>query len=75
MGAPPEVGAAPQAPVRRLVGPILSLTARPLSPGGVLATRESKLVSETGEVVRALRGGDPAATRAGRADDFSWPPL
>ena len=75
MGAPPEVGAAPQAPVRRLVGPILSLTARPLSPGGVLATRESKTVSETGEVVRALRGGDPAATRAGRADDFSWPPL
>ena len=75
MGAPPEVGAAPQAPVRRLVGPILSLTARPLSPGGVLATRESKTVSETSEVVRALRGGDPAATRAGRADDFSWPPL
>ena len=75
MGAPPEVGAAPQAPVRRLVGPILSLTARPLSPGGVLATRESKTASETGEVVRALRGGDPAATRAGRADDFSWPPL
>ena len=75
MGAPPEVGAAPQAPVKRSAGPILSLTARPLSPGGVLATRESKTVSETGEVVRALRGGDPAATRTGRADDFSWPRL
>ena len=50
------------------------MTARPLSPGGVLATRESKTLAETGEVVRALRVGDPVASRTGRADDFSWPP-
>jgi len=75
MGAPAGVGVAPQAPLKRSVGPILSLTARPLAPGGALATRESKNIAETDEGARALRGGNPAASRAGRADDFSWPRL
>jgi uncharacterized protein len=76
MSAPPGAGAAPQAQVKPQAGPILSLTARPLSPGGALATREAKAVAaETDQAARALRSGDAAASRAGRADDFSWPRL
>jgi hypothetical protein len=71
----PATGAAPQAPPKRLAGPILSLTARPLSPGGALATRDAKIASGTDEAARELRVGDPVASRNGRADDFSWPRL
>jgi uncharacterized protein len=76
MSAPAGAGAAvPQAQVKPPAGPILSLTAHPLSPGGALATREAKTVAETVEAARALHGGDVPASRAGRADDFSWPRL
>jgi hypothetical protein len=75
MSAPAGAGAAPQVQVKPLAGPILSLTSRPLSPGGALATRESKAVAETDEAARTLHGGDAAGSRAGRADDFSWPRL
>ena len=75
MSAPAGTGAAPQAQVKLPAGPILSLTAHPLSPGGALATRETKAVVETDQAARALRSGEAAASRAGRADDFSWPRL
>ena len=74
MGAPAIKGpAAVQAAVKPLAGPILSLTARPLSAGGILAAKEIKRPSETPEVARVLSLGEPMNSRSGRADDFSWP--
>jgi hypothetical protein len=76
MGAPDEApGAAPVELTKPLAGPILSLTARPTSPGGLLAAREMIPASEPGPVARVLRFGEPAEPRSGRADDFSWPRL
>ena len=76
MGAPPEPGAPPQLePPKPLAGPILSLTGRPVSPGGALAASQSKPPGETDLVARVLRQGEPADPRSGRADDFSWPRL
>ncbi len=76
MGAPDEApGAAPIETTKPLAGPILSLTARPTSPGGVLAAREMIPAGEPGPVARVLRFGEPAEPRSGRADDFSWPRL
>jgi hypothetical protein len=79
MGAPEEPAApgapATQAPPKPLAGPILSLTGRPLSPGGALALREPNPPGETELVARVLRQGEPADPRSGRADDFSWPRL
>ena len=76
MGAPEEPGApATLAPPNPLAGPILSLTGRPLSPGGALASREPNPPGETDLVARVLRQGEPADPRSGRADDFSWPRL
>jgi hypothetical protein len=79
MGAPGESAApgspAPLVPSKPLAGPILSLTARPISPGGALAAREATLTGEPQAVARVLRYGEPADPRAGRADDFSWPHL
>ena len=78
MGAaegPPTPGATPPEPPRPEAGPILSLTARPTSPGGTLAEREATPAGEPAAVVRVLRLGEPVDPRAGRADDFSWPRL
>ena len=76
MGAPEEPGApATLEPPKPLAGPILSLTGRPLSPGGALASREPTPPGETELVARVLRQGEPADPRSGRADDFSWPRL
>jgi hypothetical protein len=76
MGAPDEPGGpARLEPVKPLAGPILSLTGRPSSPGGVLATRADGPPGETDLVARVLRQGEPADPRGGRADDFSWPRL
>lgn len=79
MGAPEEPAApgapAPIEPSKPLAGPILSLTARPTSPGGVLAAREAIPSDEPGPVASVLRIGEPVEPRSGRADDFSWPRL
>ena len=76
MGAPEGPGApATLEPPKPVAGPILSLTGRPLSPGGVLAAFEPNPPGETDLVARVLRQGEPADPRSGRADDFSWPRL
>ena len=76
MGAPETPGSpARLEPPKPLAGPILSLTGRPLSPGGALAAREPSPPGETDLVARVLRRGEPADPRSGRADDFSWPRL
>jgi hypothetical protein len=67
--------APPAPPPRPLAGPILPLTAKPMSPGGVLATRESHPFAEPELVARVLRSGEPQPPVSGRADDFSWPKL
>ena len=60
-------------PAKPLVGPILSLTARPVSPNGeIVGTprgRGSREESRRAPCVSA----NPPQPRAGRADDFSWP--
>jgi len=77
--APPPEPAAPGAavgpPPRPLVGPILQLTARPTTPGGVLASLATSPLSEPPEVTRVFRIGEPFDPVAGRADDFAWPKL
>lgn len=79
MGAPEGPAApgstAPLEPPKPEAGPILSLTARPISPGGALAARESIPAGEPDAVARVLRLGEPVDPRTGRADDFSWPRL
>jgi len=77
MGAPDETptSGAPVEPPKPLAGPILSLTARPLSPGGVLAANETIPADEPTAVARVLRFGEPVDPISGRADDFSWPRL
>jgi len=76
MGAPEGPGApATLEPPKPLAGPILSLTGRPLSPGGALASREPNPPGETDLAARVLRQGEPADPVSGRADDFSWPRL
>jgi hypothetical protein len=56
-----------------LAGPVLSLTARPLSPGGALATRPAWANSAVAALNVLATGVAPPA-KAGRADDFAWPP-
>ncbi len=80
--APEAAGEPPAdpAPARRLsprpvAGPILPLTAKVLSPGGVLATRETHPIVESEMVQRVLRSGEPPEPISGRADDFAWPKL
>ncbi len=79
MGAPEEPATpgapAPLEPPKPLAGPILSLTARPISPGGTLVARETTPADEPDAVARVLRRGEPVDPRTGRADDFSWPRL
>jgi uncharacterized protein len=59
---PADAVPAPKPPI----GPVLSLTGVPLSPGGALVTRAS---TGTG---RPLQGSDDSV-QPGRADDFNWP--
>ncbi|MBV8664344.1 MAG: DUF459 domain-containing protein, partial [Hyphomicrobiales bacterium] len=75
MGAPEEPDTSAAEAPKPLAGPILSLTARPTSAGGVLAARETIPAIEPGPIARVLRYGEPVEPRAGRADDFSWPRL
>ncbi len=67
--------AAPKSLVKPLAGPILSLTARPISPGGVLESRDSKSTAEAGAIARVFKLGEPVPRRVGRADEFAWPRL
>ncbi|MGD0720385.1 MAG: SGNH family hydrolase [Roseiarcus sp.] len=70
-----EMGAgAPIESERPLAGPILPLTARPISPGGALATRQTAPRADA-SVERVLALGAAIAPRPGRADDFAWPRL
>jgi hypothetical protein len=74
MGMPAPAGAtAVQAAAKPIAGPILSLTARPVSAGGALTTAEVKRSDETPSTSRVLDKGEPMNSRAGRADDFAWP--
>ncbi len=57
----------PVVPARPVAGPVTPLTASALSPGGELATTPAR----TGE--KGVLDGLPPESRAGRADDFSWP--
>jgi hypothetical protein len=61
-------------PAKPLAGPILSLTTRPLSPGGALAARQPAL-REGAAGERVLAQGGPIEPKPGRADDFAWPRL
>jgi len=65
----------PTLPQRPASGPILPLTVRATSPGGVLARRDAQATAEPESVLRVLRTGLPEAPLAGRADDFAWPKL
>lgn len=57
----------PVVPARPVAGPVTPLTASALSPGGELATTPAR----AGE--KSALDGLPPESRAGRADDFSWP--
>jgi hypothetical protein len=75
MGVPGPAGAPAAAePDKPLAGPILPLTAKPLSPGGALVTRQTAL-RDSGALERALAQGSPIEPKSGRADNFAWPPL
>ncbi|MDB5509465.1 MAG: hypothetical protein JWL93_1934 [Hyphomicrobiales bacterium] len=81
--ATPMIAAAPQPPapppvLKPAAGPIVPLTAAPLSPGGRLAT-STRRANALGDpdaaavVEQGLVQGRPLAARRGRADDFAWP--
>jgi uncharacterized protein len=61
-------GAATEA-AKPLAGPVLPLTARPISHGGTLATRADVPLTS----VSALVTGLEPRPKPGRADDFAWP--
>ncbi len=67
---PSPAGGAPEP--RSTPGPILSLTARPVSPAGALVGSPG-MSPPSGQSI-ALRSGDAPGPRAGRADSFPWPP-
>jgi uncharacterized protein len=71
--APGPDALAPTETNKPLAGPVLSLTGRPVSPGGALATRPAWA---NGAAVGAniLASGVEPQAKLGRADDFSWPP-
>ncbi len=73
VAAPPGASISGEAP-KPLAGPILSLTSRPLSPGGALAARQPAL-REGAAGERLLAQGAPIEPKPGRADDFAWPRL
>jgi uncharacterized protein len=75
MGVAPAAGAPLSVePEKPLAGPILSLTARPSSPGGVLVTRQTAR-KEDGAFERMLAQGAAMEPKSGRADNFAWPRL
>jgi uncharacterized protein len=61
------------APPKPSAGPILSLTARPVSPRGELLNAIGAAnATPADEQMRALRVGKAPEPQAGRADDFTW---
>jgi hypothetical protein len=58
---------------RPAAGPILPLTARPVSAHGALVEALGAARETAGEQARALRLGEAPEPRPGRADDFAWP--
>ena len=70
----PETGES-RAPKKPPAGPILSLTARPASPGGALLGKTALAGLQSEVQAKILRSGDPVDPRPGRADDFAWPRL
>jgi uncharacterized protein len=73
MGLAPAPGEpAPVETEKPLAGPVLPLTARPLTPGGALATRPA-WSSGTVAALNVLATGVEPAAKPGRADDFAWP--
>ena len=60
---------------RPAAGPILPLTARPISAHGALVETLVAPREAAGEQARALRLGEAPEPRTGRADDFTWPRL
>jgi hypothetical protein len=73
MGLAPAPGEpAPVESSKPLAGPVLPLTARPLSPGGALATRPA-WSSATVVALNVLASGVEPPAKPGRADDFVWP--
>ncbi len=61
--------------VRPAAGPILPLTAPPVSPGGKLVTQARPAGDKDAAALieRSLVQGRPQTAQPGRADDFAWP--
>jgi hypothetical protein len=73
--AVPDPSALPALAPRPVAGPVLPLTRVDVSPGGALASEPPRPHPDTAYVVqRTLREGVPPPPKAGRADDFTWPP-
>jgi uncharacterized protein len=70
MGAAPAPGEPAANLIRPEAGPIVSLTARPVSARGELI---GALPMTGGSLAAALRLGQAPPPQAGRADDFAWP--
>jgi hypothetical protein len=62
-------------PAKPQAGPILPLTARPVSIRGAMVETFGAAPLAAGEQVRALHVGRAPEPPTGRADDFSWPRL
>ncbi len=65
-------------PAKPAAGPVLPLTAPPLSPDGHLTSVSDAApgivtAMQASVVIRPATGGAPVAPQPGRADDFSWP--
>jgi len=73
IGADRVHGDGPDSAPKPIAGPILSLTARPTSSHGELVDPVRAASSDFGNEAHALRLGQAAAPRLGRADDFTWP--
>ncbi len=73
MGAEKSQAPGPAATPKPSAGPILSLTAPPISAHGALVEAlGASTDAPAGERIRALRIGEAPEPQAGRADDFTW---
>ena len=70
--APNSSEVAPPEADKPLAGPVLNLTARPVSPGGALLSR-SPWSNGGDAALNTLASGVEPPAKAGRADDFAWP--